>query len=505
MYSRNADGDLIDSGASPDEESGGKLSGIFGKGSTDSSSPDEFSEMAKGKNSEAISRMITDNYETVYGNLPSAYNEVVIVTDKNNGISASTLYKLGLITKKQYDDAVEKIKAGKEADEISFSYDDILNHEFYLVAACDRYEKSPDGTFSYIENNILNEEKLLNKSIILKITGIIRPKDNAAGATVSGSVAYTSMLTDYIITHTNESEIIKEQEKNPEVNVLTGAKFSSDKTEEKAENAKNYLSSLSVTEKAAFYKLLTYYSGSTGGGTITDETAMATALDKWLSSNPNEEILVKIYDEYVAGATYEDNLKAFGKVSYDAPYSISIYIDTFENKEAVSDCIAKYNETASESEKITYTDYVALLTSSLTTIVDGISYVLIAFVGVSLVVSCIMIGIITHISVMERTKEIGILRALGASKSNISQVFNAETFIIGCLAGLLGIGVSYLALFPINAVIAALSGISGLTAQLPFTSSLILILISIGITILGGLIPAKKAAKKDPVAALRTE
>lgn len=248
-----------------------------------------------------------------------------------------------------------------------------------------------------------------------------------------------------------------------------------------------------------------YYSGSSAGGQVTDEASMAAALDMWLSGAPSEEILIKVYDEYIAGSTYDDNMSAFGTVSYDTPYSISIYTDTFENKDAIANCIAEYNKTVSESEQITYTDYVALLTSSLTTIVNGISYVLIAFVSVSLIVSCIMIGIITHISVMERTKEIGILRALGASKRNISQVFNAETFIIGCLAGLLGIGVSYLAMLPINAFIAKLSGISGLTAQLPFTSSLILILISIGITILGGLIPAKKAAKKDPVVALRTE
>lgn len=246
-----------------------------------------------------------------------------------------------------------------------------------------------------------------------------------------------------------------------------------------------------------------YYLGSSGG-TITDEATMAAALDMWLLSNPDKQILIKIYDQYIAGSTYDENMSAFGKVSYDAPYSISIYTDSFENKEAISDCIARYNQTVSESERITYTDYVALLTSSLTTIVNGISYVLIAFVGVSLIVSCIMIGIITHISVMERTKEIGILRALGAYKHNISQVFNAETVIIGCLSGLLGIGVSYLSMIPINAVIAALSGITGLKAVLPFTSSLILILISIGITVLGGLLPATKAAKKDPVVALRT-
>ena len=505
VFSYNANGEWINSDTEIDgtgRGNGGFMSRLNG-GSTSSAS--HFSELMTGANGQTISQVVTDSYEVLYGDWPQNYNEVILVSDSNNGISAGTLYQLGLITKAQYDSAARKIKNGETADEILFSYEELLNHEFYLVAACDRYEKNENGTFSYIEDSVPNEEKLLQSAVPLKITGIIRPKADAANANLSSAVAYTSLLTDYLIGHTDKSEIIRAQEADPQLNVLTGIRFSSAESAEKAADAKNYLSSLPVSEKASFYKLMMYYAGSSGGPAVTDEATMAAALDMWLGGNPSEEILIRVYDEYIAGATYEDNLSAFGKVSYDAPYSISIYTDTFENKEAISDCIAKYNETASENEQITYTDYVALLTSSLTTIVNGISYVLIAFVSISLIVSCIMIGIITHISVMERTKEIGILRALGASKRNISQVFNAETFIIGCLAGLLGIGVSYLAMLPINAIIAKLSGISGLTAQLPFTSSLILILISIGITILGGLLPAKKAAKKDPVVALRTE
>ena len=286
-----------------------------------------------------------------------------------------------------------------------------------------------------------------------------------------------------------------------------------------AEDAKAYLSSLGISEKASFYQMLMYYSANntetseasagqqtmTAGNMTMDESSMAAALDQWLVNDPDQELLVKVYDEYIAGSTYEENMDAFGKVSYEAPSAISIYTDSFENKDAIAACIEAYNETADEDARITYTDYVAMLTSSVTTIIDGISYVLIAFVGISLIVSCIMIDIITHISVMERTKEIGILRALGASKRNISQVFNAETFIIGCCAGLLGIGVSILALIPINSLIERFSGITGMTAQLPLTSALLLIALSIVITILGGLLPAKKAAKKDPVIALRTE
>ena len=244
--------------------------------------------------------------------------------------------------------------------------------------------------------------------------------------------------------------------------------------------------------------------GGMGMGQM-DESQMAEAMDAWLENTPDEEILVSLYDEYIDGASFEDNMKSFGKVSYDAPDSISIYTDSFENKEAVSDCIEAYNETVDEDSQITYTDYVALLTASITSIVDVISYVLIAFVAVSLVVSCIMIGIITHISVLERTKEIGILRALGASKRNISQVFNAETFIIGFCAGLIGVGISALLTIPINSIIAQLVGSDTVRAVLPVGAAVILIAISMLITVVGGLLPAKRAAKKDPVTALRTE
>jgi putative ABC transport system permease protein len=170
----------------------------------------------------------------------------------------------------------------------------------------------------------------------------------------------------------------------------------------------------------------------------------------------------------------------------------------------VSACIVDYNSKKGEDEQIVYTDYIALLTSSLTTIINGISYVLIAFVAISLIVSCIMIGIITHISVMERTKEIGILRALGASKGNISQVFNAETFIIGLVAGVLGIGITYLLSIIANVIIGGITGIYTLVALKPL-QAIIMVIISVGLTLISGLIPSKSAANMDPVNALRTE
>ena len=514
VYSYDSDKKLIDSDSDPDEKqgasatpAGGILSRLGSNGSSDGGAA-EFSELTVGAKGEGIGQAVTDNYDVLYGSWPKSYNEVVLVLDKNNSISAKTLYQLGLITRKQYETASEKIEKGEKADELIFSYKDACKQTFYLVPACDKYTKNANGTFSAIDDATLNEKELTENAIELKITGVIRPKADASNESITTAVAYTSKLTGYVIKHTDESSVIKAQEADSTVNVLTGMKFESPDEKAKVNDAKKYLSNLGISEKASFYKLMMYYSSnsaSVGGAAVTDETTMAAALDRWLASEPDKEVLLKIYDEYIAGSTYDDNMKAFGKVSYDAPSSISIYTDSFENKDSIAACIEAYNETADDSAQITYTDYVAMLTSSVTTIINGISYVLIAFVTISLIVSCIMIGIITHISVMERTKEIGILRALGASKRNISQVFNAETFIIGCCAGLLGIGISLLATVPINAIIEKVSGLTGLTAQLTPQSAVILIAISIVITVLGGLLPAKKAAKKDPVIALRTE
>ena len=540
VYSYDTNGTLINSDADTEDitssgvtsENGnsngrnrmGMMSAMLG-GNSDSSA-ENFSELMVGANGSVVSQVITDSYDVLYGSWPEKYDEVILVLDENNGISAETLYQLGLITSEQYESAAEKIADGEEADEISFDYTEICDHTFYLVPACDQYIENEDGTFTNLEDSVFNEEQLLKNAVELKITGIIRPVEGAENADISTAVAYTSMLTDYVIKYTDESAIITAQESFPEINVLNGMEFEVPDDSRKIEDAKTYISAMGVSDKASLYQMMMYYSsqntqtpgnseqsvsagvgqaGNNAESMNMDENTMATAMDQWLENDPDEEILISFYDEYISGSTYEENMKNFGKVSYDAPSSISIYADSFEDKDAITECIANYNETADEDNQITYTDYVALLTSSITTIINGISYVLIAFVAISLVVSCIMIGIITHISVMERTKEIGILRALGASKRNISQVFNAETFIIGCCAGLLGIGVSLVLLIPINSIIEKISGITGLTAQLPVASSLILIMISILITLIGGLLPAKKAAKKDPVIALRSE
>lgn len=541
VYSFNADNQFVNSDADTDQlstltadssaQSKNAGSGILSAltGSSGNSGAANFSELMPGSNGTPISPVITENYELLYGEWPSSYEEVVLVLDKNNRIPSRTLYQLGLLTDDEYLSAVRNIEAGGTADAIDFDYASVCSHTFYLFPACDRYLKNPDGTYVPAEDSALDTEEMLSRAIPLKITGIIRPSADAEEG-ISTTVGYTSLLTDYLIAHTDDSDVVTAQEASPNLNILTGIEFSAASDSQKVSDAKEYIGSLDVSEKAYLYKLLassSVPSGDVSGATANDagnaataaangtgnaavyaandETAMAAMLDQWLAADPDEEILVKFYDQYISGSSYEDNLRAFGKVSYDAPSSINIYVDSFEGKEQLSKCIDRYNQNADAKDAITYTDYVAMLTSSVTTIINGISYVLIAFVAISLVVSCIMIGIITHISVMERTKEIGILRALGASKRNISQVFNAETFIIGCCSGILGILLSLLLLIPINAIMQKLSGISDITARLSASSAFVLILISIVITTLGGLFPAKKAAGKDPVIALRTE
>ncbi len=631
-FSYNKDEKLIDSDTEleDEEETPNLFSGfsIFFPGS-DETTATNFSQMLKGAGDEAISSIVTDNYDVIYGTWPEKYNEIVLVLNRENSISAKKLYQLGFITEEQYSTAAENIKNGKEAKDIILKYNEICEHEYFLVPTCDMYLKNENGTFTKMENYSDYEKELTENKVKLKIVGIIRPKEEAENTTISSTLAYTSLLTDYIIKYTNNSEVVTAQKKTPSINVLSGTKFDASTEEEKLEETKNYIKSLDEQGKANLYRMmiLSGQSDKEAGvpsfsmpsipdipsapqGTVTPETTLPVApettlptpqipettlptesdtttevvttpeqgiiaqqqealnkaqatigmqqgaltnaqqviagqqsalaqsqsqlvmltdllkriqyamnemasmteeskladkMDEWLENSADNEMLLTIYDQYIGEATFDDNMTEFGSISYDAPSSISIYTDSYEDKDSVALCIENYNAKQDEDSKITYTDYIALITSSVTTIINGISYVLIAFVAISLVVSCIMIGIITHISVMERTKEIGILRALGASKSNISQVFNAETFIIGCCSGLIGIIISLLSLHPINAIISLLTEITDLDAKLPFGAAVILIIISIIITIIGGLIPSRKAAKKDPVVALRTE
>ena len=481
-----------------------------------------FSEMVAGTNGQPISSVVTDSYDMVAGSWPTGYNEVVMVLNENNGIPVQSMYQLGFITKEQYTSAKNQLANKQDGEDFTLSYEDMLQKTFYLVPSSDNYVKNENGSYSQIKNPEYDTDGLMNKSIPLKVTGIIRPKEDAKNATINTVVAYTNLLTNYVIDRANESAIVQAQKNTPEINVLNGVHFNATTDEEKIQDTKEYLLNLSEDEKVNMYQLILYYDGKSQNQEINEDSnsfdmnalsklsmnpqsGISGMLENYLNDSPNTTTLLAIYNDYIGGKSLEKNLASFGAVSYESPSSISIYADSFENKDAIGKVIENYNNTVGEDSKISYTDYVALMTSSLTTIINGISYVLIAFVAVSLIVSSIMIGIITYISVMERTKEIGILRALGASKKNISQLFNAETFIIGIFSGIIGIGITLLLLIPINNVIQTVSKIEDLSAVLPLESAGILILISIIITVIGGLIPSRSAAKKDPVEALRTE
>ena len=481
-----------------------------------------FSEMVAGTNGQPISSVVTDSYDMVVGYWPTGYNEVVMVLNENNSIPVQSMYQLGFITKEQYTSAKNQLANKQDGEDFTLSYEDMLQKIFYLVPSSDNYVKNENGSYSQIKNPEYDTDGLMNKSIPLKVTGIIRPKEDAKNATINTVVAYTNLLTNYVIDRANESAIVQAQKNTPEINVLNGVHFNATTDEEKIQDTKEYLLNLSEDEKVNMYQLILYHDGKSQNQEINEDSnsfdmnalsklsmnpqsGISGMLENYLNDSPNKTTLLAIYNDYIGGKSLEKNLASFGAVSYESPSSISIYADSFENKDAIGKVIENYNNTVGEDSKISYTDYVALMTSSLTTIINGISYVLIAFVAVSLIVSSIMIGIITYISVMERTKEIGILRALGASKKNISQLFNAETFIIGIFSGIIGIGITLLLLIPINNVIQTVSKIEDLSAVLPLESAGVLILISIIITVIGGLIPSRSAAKKDPVEALRTE
>lgn len=512
VYAYDPDGVVVNTDGVVIEHSSDMTSSMMG-GMMDTSSGN-FEEMLAGSDGSLISSAVMESYDMLYGAWPENSKEVVLVLDENNEIPLTALYELGLLPAADYTELMGKLENGEEisVETQNWSYADACGQSFYLIPACDYYTENEDGTFTYSGNSGDKVEQLLDNAYELKISGVIRPKEDAANASISGVVGYTSALSDEIISHTAESAVVKAQEASPDVNVLNGLTFSPADDETKAADAAAYLSALSVSEKAGLCRTIL------GSDTVQGDNAdmanrmaamsdeeLAATLDQSLTEGLDTDILLSIYDSYVSTGTYEENMSDFGVVSLDAPSSISIYADDFESKEAITDAIDAYNTKVADEDQISYTDYVGLLMSSITTIVDVISYVLIAFVAVSLIVSSIMIGIITYISVLERTKEIGILRAIGASKRNISQVFNAETFIVGLCSGVIGIGITLLLLIPGNAVIHALIGSASVNASLPVGSAFLLIALSVVLTLIGGLIPSRKAAKKDPVTALRTE
>lgn len=429
-------------------------------------------------------------YDVIAGRMPEKYNEIVLAVDKNNQISDYALYSLGLKDSAELEEMMKKAQAGEKIEptaEVSYSYDDILGLKFKLLCNTDYFEKNADGTWSdKTEDSLYVSSKLNTAAEDITVVGIIRPADSSVANQTSGFVGYPESLMEHLINRVNDSEIVKAQKAEPEKNVFTGRPFETDADNMTYEQLTAYIATLPEKEQAEYNA---YISQMTAAGQTKEQiTEQFKAAIKEKSNN----------------ATYDGNLKLMGVSSLDEPSVINIYPKDFEAKEKISDLITEYNKGVGDAEKITYTDYIGLMLSSVTTIINAISYILIAFVSISLIVSSIMIGIITYISVLERTKEIGVLRAMGASKKDVSRVFNAETLIVGFAAGAIGIAVTLLLLIPINAVISAITDISGL-AELPIAGGVALVVISMLLTLIAGLFPSKVAAKKDPVTALRSE
>ena len=524
VYTKDPDGEFVNTDENPGDEAGSRmrnvLSGQFLTSGSGDTTAVNFSELTPGKDGKAISDLITDNFDVIEGKWPETFDETVLVISADNSVSAELLRQLGIITRKEYDELIKGAEDGETRKKIADDFSSVVGKEFYLIPESSLYEKNENGTFTQQVVDLMNIDKYTDESIRLHIAGIVKQKDTVQTDLVTTPMAYTSLLTDKIIEDTDESPVVKAQEGSPDVNVLTGVGFEPKDDAGKAEDAVKYASSLSVPEKASMFQMIMLYRAqqaekegenkeeqaqaeSLAG---TDEAGLAGALDAWLASNPKQEDLVKLYDNYIGETSYDTNMEKFGKVDKDTPANINIYTDSFDDKNGVSDCISAYNDSVDEKSRITYNDIIGIMTSSMTRIVDVITAVLIGFVSVSLVVSSIMIGIITHISVLERTKEIGILRAMGASKGNISQVFNAETILIGLAAGLIGVGVAVGLTFPMTAIMrSTMEGAENVRAFLYPAHALLLIGLSMLVTFLGGIIPARKAAGKDPVTALRSE
>ena len=543
-----------------------------------------WEEMLPGENGSLVSSMVQDQYEVIYGSWPTEYNEVVLVVNENNELDDMTLYALGLKPEEEVNAIVDAVvdKTNIEPIENVWSYEEICDREYKVILNSDCYTyDEATGIYIDLSETDAGLQYLYNdKAITLKVSGIIRQNENVDFVMLSGSIAYTSKLTEYVIEHCQDAAVVEAQIDSPTIDIFSGLPFEENTgnlTDTEKENFfRSYIAELSDAEKAAAYiKIMSIPTEEFLSQTVetqmaqTDRAAIESTLEsamaeevgmseeeiaeyiakmsddelfeifetilieqvkiqyaaqvsQQLSAMPAEQLAMALgmeseaytteqcalyYDEILefSESTYEDNLIQLGCIDLDEPASINFYASTFANKEIIEDAIAEYNETVDEIKQITYTDYVGLMMSSMTTIINAITYVLIAFVGISLIVSSIMIAVITLISVQERTKEIGILRAMGASKHEVSTMFNAETVIIGFASGMIGVTVTVLACLPINAIIHSLTGIETLNAYLPLKTAVIYVLLSIILNMVSGLIPSKSASKKDPVVALRSE
>ena len=413
--------------------------------------------------------MLNAQYDVLEGRLPKDKSEIVLIVDEDNQISDLLLYSLRIKDPSELND----VKKLDELKSQTYQYSDFIGKTFKAVVNTNRFVKENNQWMNKIDDEAYMKTQIEN-GLELTIVGVLRQKEGTSSGvnSPSGGVAYTSALIDYTSEQIQNSDIVKEQEANPTINVFTGKAFAKDP---KPFNSAD----LTEEEKIQLVKL-----------------------------TPEQQAqYIQQYNENSA-ATYEENLAKLGVIDKSKPAAIEFYTSSFQQKQELKDFINAYNtakKDAGEDDKVlAYSDDIQTIMSSITTMVGVITTVLVGFVAISLIVSSIMIAIITYISVLERTKEIGILRAMGASKKDIRRIFTAETAIEGFISGVLGIAITLLATLPINAVVAKMTNVENV-AQLPWEAALILIGISIVLTMLAGLIPSRIAAKKDPVESLRSE
>ena len=568
--------------SSTENENAVSMSGSFMQGFN---TMNVWEEMLSGDDGRLYNSILEEQYDLIYGAWPKKLNEIMLIVDENNEISDLCLYALGLESADNMKKVMEAFINGEEIKpkSNSWSYKQICDMDFRLVLSADCYSYDAEAkTYKNLTESEDGLDYLYDNGKKLKVVGILRPNETASSSMISGAIAYTSALTEYIIDEANNNDLVEKQLEHKDTDVFTGLKFKTGnevepKTAQKAKDIKAHFESLSVIEKASTYtsitsnpteeyleeqvELLTKDKSKDELISLMLQNADSVDMDKdtlkkylenmddekfseyshnlfaegvkmryakgvqeQLSAYPNsqlaamfdaavsgytEEELALLYDDYMPAtyseSTLDDNMFKLGYVDINAPKTINLFSSTFQSKDEIGEVIENYNNDVKEDDKISYTDYIKLLMSSITTIINAISYVLIAFVAISLVVSSIMIGIITYISVLERTKEIGILRSIGASKKDISNVFNAETLIIGFTSGVFGIGITLIFNVIINIILHAVTGIEILNASLPPIAAIILVVISMLLTFIAGLIPSKMAANKDPVIALRTE
>ena len=542
-----------------------------------------WQELLTGTDGAPINDLLYDQYDVIYGSWPNSYDEIVLIVDRNNELDDVTLYALGLLPQEQMDALANAALYQEELEksDLSWSYEEICNMDFRVIlnADCYSYDEAT-GLYNDLRESDAGLRYLYDNALNLKVTGIIRPSEDADAAMLTGSIGYTRMLTEYLLDKAQDSPTIQAQLDSPNRDIVSGLPFDTTTgtlTPEEKENAfRDYIAAMNDNEKVAAFLAIECIPPAELVQQQTDATLStmsradieatvsqvlssqmsvnAQELSSYLENMSDEELneifatilyeqirmeyaqakmegmagltpdvllmsfetllpvytteqCAQFYDEIVefSDSSYEENLRKMGYIDKESPASINLYASSFENKDVITDAIAQYNSTVEDMKQIKYTDYIGLMMSSVTTIINAITYVLIAFVAISLVVSSIMIAVITLISVQERTKEIGILRAIGASKRNVSGMFNAETMIVGFAAGLLGVVVTYLLCIPINLILNYLTGIENLRAVLPFSAAVILVAISVVLNLISGLIPSRSAAKKDPVVALRTE